>query len=824
MLMKMKKVLSALCAAAVLLSSVIGGNMLFSPKTVNADETHEESAAGSAAEIGEESGTKRLAAPENLRCEDGFIKWDKVKEAYGYTLRMYISGEETREFTRYFDYYDPDNEAEVELDRLCFENNIDFGGYTFDVCIFDEEGNTSEWTKTITAEYAPTLDAPTNVRLRETDEETVEWDGVEGAYRYNIRVYKDDDDRSLQYNTYSDCNWCSHTLFSWLETGNYLFSVQTMDQDYSVSQWTEPIKVSHIVQAQLEAPQNVRLDESGETILWDEVEGAKYYQVNIWFVTLKNDGYETVNIWPYYGEQTQLLNWKSNVIPSSEGEYRISVCACDSSGSSDWSDTLTVPYEPVCNETIELPEALRLEDGYFRWDSAEGAKTYYMFILCNGKYIENEYTHYNVDSYIGDSDAASVELTYYMGGNMLPEGSYEAELFVVDENGNYNSKIYSFALDTPHDETIWVPKIFYKGDVLLWDYDRIRHDNTDFFWIRIKNAKDNTVIKLDKSWSEYIYGLNELPNGEYIIEICVYEYLDKLGPWSKPLNVTVHNGSLFDEENESTEEIVIPPEIEETVPEEDRITSITINPAFNMKHKDGDDVELDLSKIEIKAKEIYDEEGLKRVEEALGHKIKKNQKYNLLDLTLLYKGEDFSNGYEGLVKVIIPIPSGHRDKTFTVYRLTEIDGQTVKEVIPGEQTEDSYIIYLEHFSEYVLFGEGEDEHTHIFPEEWTSDETNHWKECECGEKSEESAHTYGDWTVTKEATEAEEGSKERACGVCGYKETESLPKLSPVTPSETEKPDDKNQNTGVAASVSSVSALLISGGLIILLSGKRKVK
>lgn len=143
------------------------------------------------------------------------------------------------------------------------------------------------------------------------------------------------------------------------------------------------------------------------------------------------------------------------------------------------------------------------------------------------------------------------------------------------------------------------------------------------------------------------------------------------------------------------------------VPADDRITSITINPAFNMKNKNGNDVELDLSKITVKASEIYDEEGLKRAEEALGETLKGNKKYNLLDLTLLYNGEDFSNGYEGLVKVIIPIPKGHRDKTFSCYRLVEVNGKMVKQLIPGEQTADSYIIYLEHFSVYALVADGD---------------------------------------------------------------------------------------------------------------------
>lgn len=158
---------------------------------------------------------------------------------------------------------------------------------------------------------------------------------------------------------------------------------------------------------------------------------------------------------------------------------------------------------------------------------------------------------------------------------------------------------------------------------------------------------------------------------------------------------------LFVKENEVSAEIEVPTEAAD-IPESDRITSITINPAFNMKNKHDNNVELDLSKITIKAEEIYDEEGLKRAEEALGETIKGNKHYNLLDLTLLYNGKDFSNGYEGLVKVIIPLPNGHRDKNFSCFRLTEVDGKTVKELIPGEQTEDSYIIYLEHFSLYAL--------------------------------------------------------------------------------------------------------------------------
>ncbi len=40
-------------------------------------------------------------------------------------------------------------------------------------------------------------------------------------------------------------------------------------------------------------------------------------------------------------------------------------------------------------------------------------------------------------------------------------------------------------------------------------------------------------------------------------------------------------------------------------------------------------------------------------------------------------------------------------------------------------------------------------------------------------------HTYGDWTVTKAATETETGTKERTCKVCGKVETADVPKITP---------------------------------------------
>lgn len=59
--------------------------------------------------------------------------------------------------------------------------------------------------------------------------------------------------------------------------------------------------------------------------------------------------------------------------------------------------------------------------------------------------------------------------------------------------------------------------------------------------------------------------------------------------------------------------------------------------------------------------------------------------------------------------------------------------------------------------------------------EWTQvDGDTHQKVCECGDTVIES-HIYGEWEITKEATETETGSKQRVCSVCGYIQTEEIP-------------------------------------------------
>ena len=70
-----------------------------------------------------------------------------------------------------------------------------------------------------------------------------------------------------------------------------------------------------------------------------------------------------------------------------------------------------------------------------------------------------------------------------------------------------------------------------------------------------------------------------------------------------------------------------------------------------------------------------------------------------------------------------------------------------------------------------------DGHTHKYGTEWKYDETNHWHECECGNKADITAHNFK-WIVDREATTTEKGSKHEECTVCGYKKAAvDIPKI-----------------------------------------------
>ena len=69
-------------------------------------------------------------------------------------------------------------------------------------------------------------------------------------------------------------------------------------------------------------------------------------------------------------------------------------------------------------------------------------------------------------------------------------------------------------------------------------------------------------------------------------------------------------------------------------------------------------------------------------------------------------------------------------------------------------------------SDLVVTVEGVRKHEAV-NDKWLSDDNTHWHECTCGEKIDESAHTF-EWVIDKAPTATEAGSKHQQCTVCGH--------------------------------------------------------
>lgn len=103
----------------------------------------------------------------------------------------------------------------------------------------------------------------------------------------------------------------------------------------------------------------------------------------------------------------------------------------------------------------------------------------------------------------------------------------------------------------------------------------------------------------------------------------------------------------------------------------------------------------------------------------------------------------------------------------------KINGREVKYTRIGDES-DTQSFWVETDLTMTPAADG---HTHKYGTEWKYDETNHWHECECGNKADITAHTFK-WIVDKEATATEKGSKHEECTVCGYKKTAvDIPKI-----------------------------------------------
>ena len=87
---------------------------------------------------------------------------------------------------------------------------------------------------------------------------------------------------------------------------------------------------------------------------------------------------------------------------------------------------------------------------------------------------------------------------------------------------------------------------------------------------------------------------------------------------------------------------------------------------------------------------------------------------------------------------------------------------------------------------------------HTYSDEWKSDADRHWCECACGAKSEESEHTFGEWTER-------DGNREKSC-VCGY--TVIDPEHTVIEPGN----DEGNGLSPVAIAAIVIGGIAVLGG------------
>ena len=158
-----------------------------------------------------------------------------------------------------------------------------------------------------------------------------------------------------------------------------------------------------------------------------------------------------------------------------------------------------------------------------------------------------------------------------------------------------------------------------------------------------------------------------------------------------------------------------------------------------------------------------------------------------------YEG-DTSDGSDGTMWVLTdlamtPVADGHTHKYGTEWKYDEtkhwhececgnkadITAHTFKQIIDKEATATEKGSKHEEctvcgYKKAAVDIPKIDSHNHNYGTEWKYDETNHWHECEDGEKADITAHTFKQ-IIDKKATATEKGSKHEECTVCGYKKT-----------------------------------------------------
>lgn len=682
-----------------------------------------------------------LSAPTNIRVSempyisDPVIIWDSVDGAVGYiysfsfdTLKLYIFTETECEFGNIY--------RTLEAEGLPADISI---------CSVDKDGNISEW-----ADYSADFKGP-DYNIYFADNGVLYWDTVEGADHYVVSANTITLDTCISNNS---ANYKTNMALNNFQPGNYTFKITAVFADETT------LKLGEIEYSYAGGFETV----DGNTYTYTDNDDGTVTIIGGDITTPKlmipaELGGKSVSA---IGEYAFDVNFTITEVTIPEGVKSIGWYAffsCENLTSVTLPDSLEFidswAFEHCTKlETINIPvNVSEIKGGAFaRCDSLTAIN------------VEQDNVYFvSTDGVVFSKDMSA--LVAYPGGrqgkftipasvNHIGDAAFYGAhgLSAVEILGELDFIGFeAFALCSNLQDVVINDGVNYVGYWAFRGCDGIKlltvpqsvtnigneafgfadYDGNKISGFTLRGYKDSAV---------YFYALrHDLPF------ICIGEADDA----NKP----------FDTENTKEGEVETNPEASD----DDKITTILATPAFNMKDKSEAGVGLDLSKIKVKAKEIYDEEGIARAEAALGTEISQNKHYNLLDLTLIHNDKDISNEYDGLVEVVIPIPAGHRDKNFYCYRILD-DG--TKELIPGVRKDDCYVVYLEHFSVYSLVAD--EEHTCSYSENWSNDIDYHWHECSCGLTKDMAEHISSEWITGKEATSTENGYRYKECSVCGY--------------------------------------------------------
>ena len=110
--------------------------------------------------------------------------------------------------------------------------------------------------------------------------------------------------------------------------------------------------------------------------------------------------------------------------------------------------------------------------------------------------------------------------------------------------------------------------------------------------------------------------------------------------------------------------------------------------------------------------------------------------------------------------------------------------------IVGDPDSPTALTYWGEYGNWVGIDSPSASHTHIYGEEWKKDKVQHWKECDCGVKSDEAEHTKK-VINEKVATTTEDGyTGDTVCEICGYEISKG--KVVPMIKEE-QKPQGDNK-------------------------------